>query len=133
MPFSARAGRDLNGDGNSSTDYVPGTTRNIGNRENARMLELVNAWRAQNGRTPISPEQLDTNEYNRFDVRASKAIGVGGSRQVEFIAQVFNLFGKDNLGGIDSGWTQNALSNSFGRISSALPRQEAELAVRLRF
>jgi hypothetical protein len=85
------------------------------------------------GRTPISPEQLDTNEYNRFDVRASKAIGVGGSRQVEFIAQVFNLFGKDNLGGIDSGWTQNALSNSFGRISSALPRQEAELAVRFRF
>jgi carboxypeptidase family protein len=133
MPFSARAGRDLNGDGNSGTDYVPGTTRNMGNRENARMLELVNAWRAQNGRTPISSDQLDTNEYHRFDVRASKAIGVGGGRQVEFIAQVFNLFGKDNLGGIDLGWTQNALSNSFGRISSALPRQEAELAVRFRF
>jgi hypothetical protein len=133
MPFNARAGRDLNGDGNAGTDYVPGTTRNMGNRETGHMLELVNAWRAQNGRAPISPDQLDTNEYNRFDVRASKAFGVGGGRQIEFIAQVFNLFGKDNLGGIDSGWTQNALSNSFGRISSALPRQEAELAVRFRF
>ena len=32
MPFSARAGRDLNGDGVATTDYVPGTTRNQGNR-----------------------------------------------------------------------------------------------------
>lgn len=33
MPFSARAGRDLNNDGVTTTDYVPGTTRNMGNRE----------------------------------------------------------------------------------------------------
>jgi len=133
MPFNARAGRDLNRDGNSGTDYVPGTTRNMGNRDNARMLELVNAWRTQNGRAPIAESQLDTNEYKRFDVRASKAFALGGDRQIEFIAQAFNLFGSDNLGGIGVGWTQNALSNSFGRISSALPRQEAELAVRFRF
>jgi hypothetical protein len=133
MPFSSLAGQDLNRDGTSGTDLVPGTTRNMGNRETARMLELVNAWRTANRRAPISADQLDTNEFNRFDVRASKAFALGGSRQVEFIAQVFNLFGKDNLGGIGVGWTQNALSNSFGRISSALPRQEAELAVRFRF
>jgi hypothetical protein len=136
MPFNALAGRDLNRDGNSGNnggDLVPGATRNMGNRDTARMLELVNAWRAQNGRAPISPDQIDTNEFNRFDVRASKAFAIGGGRQLEFIAQVFNLFGNDNLGGIGFGWTQNALSNSFGRISSALPRQEAELAVRFRF
>jgi carboxypeptidase family protein len=137
MPFSAVAGRDLNRDGNNSAtnggDYVPGTTRNMGNRDNARLLEAVNAWRAQNGRAPISKDQLDTNEYNRFDLRASKGFTLGGGRQIDFIAQVFNLFGKDNLGGIGIGWTQNSLSNSFGRISSALPRQEAELAVRFRF
>jgi hypothetical protein len=137
MPFTARAGRDLNRDGNNSAtaggDYVPGTTRNMGNRDNARMLEAVNAWRAENRLAPIPASQLDTNEFNRFDIRASKAIGLGGGRQIELIAQVFNVFGSDNLGGIGIGWTQNALSNSFGRISSALPRQEAELAVRFRF
>ncbi|MBI3048070.1 MAG: TonB-dependent receptor [Acidobacteria bacterium] len=133
MPFSALAGQDLNRDGASNTDLVPGATRNMGNRNNARMLELVNAWRVQNRRAPITEAQLDTNEFNRFDVRASKGFGLGGGRQIELIAQVFNLFGKDNLGGIGVGWTQNALSNSFGRISSALPRQEAELAVRFRF
>ena len=40
MPFSGRAGRDLNNDG-ATTDYVPGTTRNMGNR--GLDLTLVNA------------------------------------------------------------------------------------------
>jgi hypothetical protein len=137
MPFSARAGRDLNNDGANapligSTDYVPGTTRNIGNRDTAAMLTAVNAWRTQNGRAPMTEADLDTNDYNRFDVRASKAIGFGG-RRVEFIAQVFNLFGRDNLGEIEQGWQENALSDSFGRILTVQPRQQAELAVRFTF
>jgi hypothetical protein len=132
MPFSARAGRDLNNDGAANTDYVPGTTRNMGNRNTGEMLTAVNAWRTQNGRTPIAEENLDTNEYNRFDVRASKAIAFGG-RRLELIAQVFNLFGRDNLGAIELGWQENALSDAFGRILTVQPRQQAELAVRFTF
>ena len=137
MPFSARAGRDLNNDGANaanigSTDYVPGTTRNMGNRQTDEMLASVNAWRTLNGRPLITEDMLDTNDYNRFDVRASKAIGFGG-RRVEFIAQVFNLFGRDNLGEIEQGWQENALSDSFGRILTVQPRQQAELAVRFTF
>ena len=49
MPFTARAGRDLNRDGTANSDYVPGTTRNQGNRDSAGMLAAVNAWRAANG------------------------------------------------------------------------------------
>jgi hypothetical protein len=132
MPFSARAGRDLNNDGAANTDYVPGTTRNMGNRRTDEMLSAVNTWRAQNGRAPIAENALDTNGYNRFDVRASKAISFGAQR-VELIAQVFNLFGRDNLGDIESGWQENALSDAFGRILTVQPRQQAELAVRFTF
>ena len=132
MPFSARAGIDLNADGAAGTDYVPGTTRNQGNRgDNSTFLAAVNAWRAQNGRAPIPGSQLDANGYNRFDLRASKAVDLG-TRRVEFIAQVFNLFGTDNLG-IAGTWQENALSNSFGRILEVQPRQQAELAVRFTF
>ncbi|MBI4888757.1 MAG: TonB-dependent receptor [Acidobacteria bacterium] len=132
MPFSARAGIDLNADGAAGSDYVPGTTRNQGNRgDNAAFLAAVNTWRAQNGRAPISGSQLDTNGYNRFDVRATKAVQFGG-RKVEFIAQVFNLFGRDNLG-IAGTWQENALSNAFGTIREVQPRQQAELAVRFTF
>ena len=111
---------------------MPGTSRNTGNRgDNAAFLAAVNAWRAQNGRAPIPESQLDANGYNRFDLRASKAVQLG-MRRVEFIAQVFNLFGTDNLG-IAGTWQENALSNSFGRILEVQPRQQAELAVRFTF
>jgi hypothetical protein len=137
MPLSARAGIDLNNDGAAGTDFVPGTTRNQGNRsDNSAFLAAVNAWRAQNGRAPIPERQLVTNGYNRFDLRASKTVGLG-TRRVEFIAQVFNLFGTDNLGlglsATGSPWQENALSDSFGRILEVQPRQQAELAVRFTF
>ena len=131
MPFSARAGRDLNSDG-ATTDFVPGTTRNQGNRgDNEAFLAAVNAFRVQNGRAPIPAGQLATNEYNRFDIRAAKAVTLG-SRRLEFIAQLFNLFGRDNLG-IAGTWQENALSDAFGRILEVQPRQQAELAVRFTF
>ena len=129
MPFSAIAGRDLNGDA-LVTDYVPGTTRAIGTRDNERMLEAVNAWRAVNGLRPLAASQIDTNKYQAFDMRASKSFSLGGNRKLELIGQVFNLFGTDNL---EAAWNTNALSDSFGRILQAFNRQQAELAVRVGF
>jgi carboxypeptidase family protein/TonB-dependent receptor-like protein len=129
MPFSAIAGRDLNGDA-LVTDYVPGTTRAIGTRDNARIVEAVNAWRVVNGLGPIGASQIDTNQYNAFDMRVSKSFSLGGNRKLELIGQVFNLFGSDNL---DAAWNTNALSDSFGRILQAFNRQQAELAVRVAF
>ena len=133
MPFSARAGRDLNNDGAANTDYVPGhhpQHRQPRHRHHARRGQRV----ADAERACSDPEEnLDTNDYNRFDVRASKAIGFGADRRLEFIAQVFNLFGRDNLGAIEAGWQENALSDSFGRILTVQPRQQAELAMRFMF
>jgi hypothetical protein len=142
MPFSAVAGKDLNGDG-LVTDYVPGTTRAIGNRDNTTMLAAVNAYRATlpagacgtPGQlcSPISASQIDSNRYNDVDVRVSKAFPLGGrNRKIELIAQVFNVFGVDNLlASTDAGaWVTNVTSSSFGRILQAQPRQQAELGVR---
>jgi len=110
---------------------VPGTTRTMGTRDNARMLEAVNAWRAVNRLGPIAASQIDTNEYNSFDMRVSKSFALGGNRRVELIGQVFNVFGADNLEPV--AWVTNALSNAFGRINLASNRQQAELAVRYAF
>ena len=142
MPFSARAGQDLNRDGvtvnNLQTDYVPGTTRDVFNRgNNGELLQIVNAYRAAtrdathpSGYAPIPLSQLDTNIVNQLDVRVGKTFRIGADRKFELIAQVFNLLGTDILGGIAQGWTENALSDSFGRVLTVLPRQQAELAVR---
>ena len=100
---------------------------------NARMLEAVNAWRSLNGLGPIAASQIDTSRYNAFDMRVSKSFALGGNRKLELIGQVFNLLGADNLGGIGTSQVTNALSDSFGRVLSALPRQQAELAARIVF
>ncbi|MBI2186976.1 MAG: TonB-dependent receptor [Acidobacteria bacterium] len=126
MPFSATAGVDLNGDG-VNTDYVPGTTRNLGNRDNGRMLQAVNQWRASRGLGAIPESQIDANDYKAIDLRVSKAFTLGGMRRLELIGQVFNLFGRDNLA---AAWVTNALSNQFGRIRQAFNRQQGEVAVR---
>jgi hypothetical protein len=63
-------------------------------------------------------------------MRVSKAFPLGGNRRVELIAQVFNVFGTDNL---QAAWVTNALSNAFGRVLQASNRQQAELAIRYVF
>ena len=149
MPFNAVAGADLNGDGVVS-DFVPGTTRAMGNRDNTAMLAAVNAYRASLAAgtcetpgqlcSPIASSQLDTNDYNAVDLRVNKSFALGGHRKIELIAQVFNVLGRDNLAasggvggqaGVSAGWVLNARSDSFGRILQASNRQQAELAVRV--
>jgi Carboxypeptidase regulatory-like domain len=132
LPFNARAGRDLNGDGFSgdpSGDYVPGTTRDQGNRD--LDLNLVNAWRTLNGLQPISASQIDSSRFNSIDVRASKTVTLQGTAKVELIAQVFNILNTKNLlAPFTSPQVTNALSDSFGRILTAKPGTQAELGVR---
>ena len=129
-PFSARAGVDLNADG-ANTDYVPGTHKGQGNRD--LDIGLVNAWRATRGLGPINPAQISKNDYNRVDARVSKSFSLSGKRRIEGIFQIFNLFGRDNLGGIGSSFQTNALSDSFGQLLTAQNRQQAEIAVRVMF
>lgn len=149
MPFNAVAGADLNGDGIVS-DFVAGTTRAVGNRDNTAMLAAVNAYRASlpagSCGTPgqlcaaIAASQIDANDYNAVDLRVNKSFALGGRRKIEVIAQVFNVLGRDNLAasggvggqaGVPAGWVLNARSDSFGRILQAYNRQQAELAVRV--
>ena len=136
MPFSAKAGRDLNGDGFASGrdgDYVPGTTRNQGNRD--LDLSLVNDWRALNGLGPISQDQIDSSRMLNLDFRVSKQIPTGRDTAIELIAQVFNVFGTLNLGArfFVPPNTESSLSPSFGSILTAQPGRQAELAVRFIF
>jgi outer membrane receptor protein involved in Fe transport len=143
-PFSARAGIDLNGDGqntgggagvggNYPTDYVPGTTKNMGNRDTTAMLAAVNAYRATLKLGPIPESQIESNLLSQLDLRVSKAFNTGRGTKVELIGQVFNVLGRDNLGGLSSQYITNVRSDSFGRILTSLPRQQGEVALRFVF
>ena len=129
-PFTARAGVDLNGDGVATTDYVPGTTKNMGNRDNTAMMTAVNAYRATLGLPALPESQIDTNTLYRFDLRVSKGFSLGGDRKIEVIGQLFNVTGRTNLGGVGSVWQTNARRRQFGEILTAQARQQGEVAIR---
>jgi hypothetical protein len=137
LPYSALAGVDLTGTGVATTALVPGTTRNMAGRDSestAKMLTLVNAWRAVRNLAPIPASQLQDSAYNRFDFRLSRTIGIRTGQSVELVAQVFNVFGHDNLvGGTGGTFINSSLSNSFGRYTIAAPRQEMEVGVQFKF
>ena len=126
-PFSAYSA-NFSADG--QRQYVPGTSRNQGNRD--LNLAAVNTYRALNGLGPVSESQIQSDRYSSIDVRFAKAIRISGETKLELIAQVFNILGTDNLNApFSGGQVTNALSSSFGQILTAKNRQQAELAVRL--
>lgn len=128
LPWSATAGVDRNADG-FNTDLVPGTTRNAGSR--GLDLAAVNAWRATRGLGAVSASQIDSSRVNIVDLRLSRRFALVRGTAAEVIAQVFNALNTRNLqdqyGG---GRVATATSNSFGRIQTARPGRQAELAIR---
>lgn len=129
LPWIVTAGKDLNGDGFSS-DLAPGTTRNSGSR--ALDLVAVNEWRVANGRTSVTADQIDSSRINLLDMRATKTIPLRGAMKLQVLAQVFNLFNTTNLQAqYGGGRVGNSLSASFGRILTARPGRQAELAATL--
>jgi hypothetical protein len=129
LPWSAVAGRDLNGD-TFNTDLVPGTTRNSGSRN--LNLAAVNAYRAANGLPPVTDSSIDSSALSVADMRVSKSFRLQGTMRLELLLQVFNFLNTRNLqdqyGG---GRVNNALSPSFGRILTARPMAQGEVAAKL--
>ncbi len=128
LPFSAFSTVQLDG----VTQYVPGLTRNTGNRNNGAVLSAVNAYRASLATplAPLSASQIDSGRFDSFDIVVSRPIIVRDAFRIEAKGQTFNLFGTTNLSG---GTTTSASSANFGKILNASNLQQAELAVRLVF
>jgi hypothetical protein len=127
LPWTPRPGRDVNRDG-VLNDLIPGVGRNTGRDLD---LDSVNVWRARFGLRPILREQLDSSRVNLLDLRASKRVDLRAVR-LDVIAQIFNVFNTLNLGEqFERGRVTNALSANFGRILTARPGRQGELALRL--
>jgi outer membrane receptor protein involved in Fe transport len=135
LPYSASAGVDFTGDG--TIDLVPGSTRNMAGRDSqgtADLLGLVNEWRRVRNLAAIPASQLQSSDYNRFDFRVSKAIVLRSNQSIDLVAQVFNVFGRDNLvGGTGGTFINNSLSSAYGRYTVAAPRQEMEVGIQFKF
>jgi hypothetical protein len=90
----------------------------------------VNAWRALNSLAAIPESQIESSRINITDVRISKSLRFA-ERRVDLMVQAFNVFNTKNLQAqFGGGRVGNSQSNAFGRITSARPMRQIELAVR---
>lgn len=99
-------------------------TRRLSSQGRSTEPLATSAWR----RSPFDgPQSSDRSNGSRY----RKALKFG-SRKAELMLQVFNLFNAKNLQAqFGSGRVGNALSASFGRILSARPASQVELAIRV--
>jgi hypothetical protein len=131
LPYFAETGIDNNNDG-STTDYVPGAAKNQHSVKD--LLAEVNNWRVNTeGLSAIPASQIQSSFYNQLDMHINKNVRLTERYQLQLVGQLFNVLGTDNFGGVGSSQQAIATSSSFGTISSALPRQQGELAVRFLF
>jgi Carboxypeptidase regulatory-like domain len=123
-PFSVLS-TATNSDG--TTQYVPGTTRNQGNR--GISYSAINTYRAARGLNPVSAASVASTKYQDFDLRISKSVFERESMKLEIIGQAFNLFGNENYTSI----TTAGNSASFGAPTAAGTVQIGELAAKFTF
>jgi hypothetical protein len=141
---------------NGTAQYIPGTTRNQGNRNinwaainayradldanttNAAYTETYGKACAAAGAVPgvgsclstnLSAASVTTNRYKDFDLRISKVVYHHESMKVEVIGQAFNLFGTENYTGV----IYTPTLNTFGTPSGASNVQIGELAAKFTF
>lgn len=124
LPFSSFSG-SVNADG--TTQYVPGTSRNQGNR--SLSLAAVNAYRTTTGAATVN--HIDSSAYDSLDLRASRSFFTHGQKSLEILGQVFNVTGHENL--LNSAMTTSARSATFGAITNASNLQQVELAAHFVF
>ena len=137
LPFSPTSALgDLNGDGYTG-DLPAGVLPGTGCR--ALNLDAINSVRTGRNLTPVS--QVDCPGFSNVDLRFSKFFAIGGTNQVEFIAQLFNVFNRANFATPNGSITAaNDTSGRplFGQSQSLLaninaPSRQAEFAVRWKF
>lgn len=136
LPFNAyEAATDADG----LHPYVPGTSRNQGNRNLS--MAAVNAYRATLNLAPIAASSIDTSTYNGVDIKLSRSFALKSEkRRIELGFQVFDVFGTENFG-VPSGQmtaggnTTGVTSPNFGKILGVLNNsyQQAELYARFTF
>jgi hypothetical protein len=113
---------------NGTAQYVPGTTRDQGNRN--LNYAALNLYRSQIGLSSnLSASSVASTKYSDFDIRISKYFFQHETRRLEIIGQAFNLFGTENYTTI----TNSPISATFGAPTAANTVQIGELAAKFTF
>lgn len=124
LPFSVTS-TTINANG--TAQYVPGTTRDQGNRNLS--FSALNTYRTTLGLNSVSASSISSTKYEDFDLRISKYIFQRDSRKLEIVGQAFNLFGRNNYTSLIT----TGYSATLGTPTAAGTAQVGEVAARFTF
>lgn len=129
LPMNPTSGIDLNNDGYTG-DIPAGVTRFSGCRD--LNLTAINTFRQ--GRNLAAVNDVTCPGFANVDLRLAKSFQLGGTQDLEVIAQLFNIANRANYN-VPS---NNITAATFGQSTSLLPNinapsRQVELAVRYRF
>jgi hypothetical protein len=107
---------------NGTAQYVPGTTRDQGNRGlNFSALNTYTSQLTGYSLSPVNANNVTSTNYLDFDLRVSKSVFHRESMDVQVFGQAFNLFGRENYTTI----TTNPTLSTFGLATAANTVQPA--------
>ena len=132
LPFNPLTSSDLNGDGYTG-DLPPGVTWNNG----CRGLDVgaINTFREAHGLSDVSSSAIACPTWANMDLRLTKVVGLSGSRKLNVIVQLLNVFDRAQF---DIA-TSNPSSKIFGQSTQLVPflvnapSRLAEIALRYEF
>jgi hypothetical protein len=121
---------DLDGDSLSGYDRPEGLALNQGGTRSQGNLDIIHAFRRGRNLSEVTLDQLAKRyPYFEMDVRVSRAIPLGGTREIELMAEAFNLTNRTNFGSPNG----NLSSPAFLNVSSAGRPFEMQLGARFKF
>ena len=129
-PWNVVAGKDLVGDGDSSTQRPPGLVKNAGGQDNQANLDIINAYRASLKLAPVTMAQLTQPDGDQLlDLRFSKGIPVGERMRADLFLEAYNVLNHANYE------APNAVASSPAFLIRTLARDPRQLqwGVRFRF
>jgi hypothetical protein len=129
-PFGITAGVDLDGDSLAGFDRPEGLALNQGGIRSQENLEIINTFRRTRNLSEVTIDQLAKRyPYFELDLRVSRPVPLGGGRQLELLAEAFNVTNRVNFGTPNG----NLSSPGFLTVSSAGRPFEMQLGVRIQF
>lgn len=95
-PWDITAGLDLDGDRNTQ-DRPAGLVKNSGGWASQANLDIINAFRASRGRTPITMDQLTQGSGDTIvDLRATKQFTLRDRARIDVFLEAYNLLNAVN-------------------------------------
>jgi outer membrane receptor protein involved in Fe transport len=128
-PQGVSAGRDLDGDLNTSNDRPAGLPPTVGRGDVDEQLTLINAFRTSRGLPAVDRELLKPNPIFNLDMRLTKAFGLGGNRRIEAFLEGYNVTNYVTL----TGGTGNMSSASFLIRTGARDARQVQWGARYSF